>query len=320
MDYKNVVESVFTHLENDEIEKAAMACLRISRHLGDHLNSALFQREISMDNEALSILIHNDTGDLVDEAKDYIWKRSLERWSKIHTTNFVSTLNKDANIINHPIGAIDLEIQQCDAMANDVDDLELKVGMRLRVSALQIVKTRVRNLCHNFATGVDRQFQSQSSAQSFLWSIQNDVNNYFRNNDPSTFDKLTKACELASSSKSEDSALVLAAVRRALKSSADHFYPPIKGKTKCSDGVERDLNDEKYMNRLSEYISTRLTSSTARDLAKAEVEVVDKFVHKINSLASKGVHAEVSREEARQGLLSLFMLLSTITQRAPLSA
>lgn len=46
MEYRCVIEGVFEHLENDDLGKAVMACLRLARHTQDYLNTAVF-REFS---------------------------------------------------------------------------------------------------------------------------------------------------------------------------------------------------------------------------------------------------------------------------------
>ena len=111
--------------------------------------------------------------------------------------------------------------------------------------------------------------------------------------------------------------LLLTEVRRALKAAADHFYPPRAEAVVCSDGKERVLGDDRYLNRLSEYLASQISASTARELAAAELALLDTFMRRLNDLASKGVHATVTQAEARQGLVGMFMFLSTITQQAP---
>jgi hypothetical protein len=49
---------------------------------------------------------------------------------------------------------------------------------------------------------------------------------------------------------------------------------------------------------------------------KAEVDYLSVFARRLNDLASKGAHAEVTSEEAKQGLLGLYMYLFNVTARA----
>src|SRR3954454_14992299 len=88
--------------------------------------------------------------------------------------------------------------------------------------------------------------------------------NYFKERDNGVFQKLQKASILAASDDPEDAALLLTEVRRALKAAADHFYPPRAEAVVCSDGKERVLGDDRYLNRLNEYLASQISASTAR--------------------------------------------------------
>ena len=126
--------------------------------------------------------------------------------------------------------------------------------------------------------------------------------------------KLQKASELSSSEELEDMSLLLTEVRRALKAAADHFCPAHPEKVLCSDGKERVLDDEKYLNRLQEFVVAKLPKSTTSDLLKAELKYLSSFVRRLNEMASKGVHSDVTTQEARQALVGLYFFLSNICQ------
>ena len=163
---------------------------------------------------------------------------------------------------------------------------------------------------------MERQLALQERNQQLVWSVQNDVNNHFKEYAPDVYAKLQKASVLAASPDAEDAALTLTEVRRALQSAADYFHPPSTEPVVCSDGRERVLGADKYLNRLNEHLATNLGSRAQRDLAAAELALLDTFMRRLNDLASKGVHAEVTQAEARQGLVGLFLFLSTITRSA----
>jgi hypothetical protein len=129
-----------------------------------------------------------------------------------------------------------------------------------------------------------------------------------------TYIKLQKASELAESTNPEDHALLLTAVRRAIKSIADHFLPPSNETHTFPDGKIGALDDDHYLNRLSLFCS-RFPSSSSSDLIKAELEHLSFFARRLNSIASKGVHADVTHAEARQGLVGLYLFASNVIGR-----
>ena len=126
------------------------------------------------------------------------------------------------------------------------------------------------------------------------------------------YTKLQKAAQLVDSNDTEDFSLLLTQVRRAIKAAADFFYPPKSESITCSDGKKRELGDEQYLNRLQEYLRTTFEKSSSRDLLRAEFKHLSVFSRRLNEVASKGVHSDVSAQEAKQGLIGLYMFLYNI--------
>lgn len=190
-----------------------------------------------------------------------------------------------------------------------------KAQLRLRINAILTIKDRIKTRCLNYAIRIERQLQAQQKSISFLGQIQNDVHNYFATHSEDVYNKLQKAAQLIDNNDPEDLSLLLTQVRRAIKSSADFFYPPSPEPVKCADGAIRDLGDEQYLNRLNEFLTSAFEKSSSRDLLKAELEQLAVFARRLNDVASKGVHAAVSGNEAKQGLLGLYMFLYNVCSR-----
>jgi hypothetical protein len=72
------------------------------------------------------------------------------------------------------------------------------------------------------------------------------------------------------------------------------------------------MGDENYLNRLHEYIATTFAKSSSSDLLRAEFEYLSIFARRLNDVASKGVHSDVSGREAKQGFLGLYMFLYNV--------
>jgi len=190
-----------------------------------------------------------------------------------------------------------------------------KASYRLVIKGYQTIKARLKALCQNYASRMEYQLALQQKNQGFLDLVQNEVNNFFKAQSQSVYTKLQKAADLATRTDLEDAALLLTEVRRALKSAADFFYLPVTEKVICADGKERDLGEEKYLNRLQEFLAQRLKSSTSKGLLQAELEALGKFLDRLNDLASKGVHASVALAEAKQGLVGLYFFLFNLSQQ-----
>jgi len=333
MDYDKSLARIYEHLEEDQVEKAVMGCLRVARNAKDYLNAAIFMRELYPDRHEVGRVLYDDTAHLKEEAQKFIWTTSLEHWIKAHTLDFSLSSDEDGeekNVLKVAVGEIDPELAQWELSIADMtlpsgldpfdaasflDRFTQEKGrMRLRIKALQTIKTRLKARCLNYAIQIERQIQSQRQSQGFLETVQNDVNNFFKARSEDVFRKLLKAAQLSATTELEDASLLLTEVRRALKAVADHFYPPVTGVVICSDGKERTLGEDQYMNRLQEFLATRVDASASDHLLRAELDHLASYIRRLNDVASKGVHASATIAEARQGLVGLYFFLFNVSQ------
>jgi hypothetical protein len=334
MDYAAAIERVYDQLENDQVDKAIMTCLRIARNLQDFLYAAVFLREMYPNKHECIRILYDDTSHLKKDAQKFIWEHSLEYWLDTHTLDFSLGTNdkgKEKNVLAIGISEIDPELEQWE---RSIADLQVPSGMgeydtaaftdqytnqkaqiRLRMKAMQTIKQRVKTRCLNYAIRIERQLQAQNKSQSFLAQIHTDVNNYFKAHSEEVYTKLHKASQLVDSNDPEDYSLLLTQVRRAMMASADFLYPPAEEMVICADGKERLLGKEQYLNRLQEFLATTFAKSSSSDLLLSELEYLSVFARRLNVVASKGVHTDVSPIEAKQGLLGLYMFLYNVTSR-----
>jgi hypothetical protein len=97
-----------------------------------------------------------------------------------------------------------------------------------------------------------------------------------------------------------------------VKAAADYHYPPRPEPVTCSDGIVRALGEDEYLNRLHEFCMRQFDANSSTALLRAEFEYPAAFIRRLNDVASKGVHAQVSALEARQGLLGVYLFLSNV--------
>jgi hypothetical protein len=83
-----------------------------------------------------------------------------------------------------------------------------------------------------------------------------------------------------------------------------------------SRGKQRKVGPEEYKNRLLAFFDRKLTSSTSGVIAQAELEAVPSRVDALYKKACKGVHADVTLDEVRLGLISVYLLLAEIVRLA----
>lgn len=337
MDIGKTVEKIYKYLEDDLVESAVMACLRVARHNKDFMNGAIFLRELYPNKFEVARSLWDEISPLKEETQKFIFELSLERWLELHSIESM-TPDEDRekpkgaqrNLLAVAVGDIENEISQSESC---ITDLTLPLGMgefdtaaftdrlmpqkaafRLRIKALHTLKSRIKTRCLSYAIQIERQFTRQVKTQGFLENVQNDVNNFFKARSDDVFIKLQKATQLAASEELEDCSLVLAEVRRAMKASADYFYPPVMERMRGADGKERLLTDERYLNRLHQFLAERVAKSASKELLEGELNHLIAFMDRLNDMASKGVHGAVTLAEARQGLIGLYFFLFNLSQ------
>jgi hypothetical protein len=329
MDYTSIIERVYGHLENDHVEKAVMACLRLARNTHDYLNATIFLHELNDDKEQTQKVFYDETVKLNDEARKFLWQRALDVWLAGRTLPYSLDSHDDKkNVLCLGAGDLDSQIVQLERSIQDMAIppgmgefdtaaftdryMSKKSAMRLRINAVQTVRQRIKTRCLNYAIGLEKQLQAQQKTELFLQKVQTEVNNYFKARCEDVYTKLYKASQLVDSNDIEDYSALLGHIRRAMKAVADHFCPPVPQPVVCVDGIERKLGDEQYLNRLQEFLATTFPPASATELLGAELALLVAFARKLNDISSKGVHATVSGEEAKQALLGLYMFLYNV--------
>ena len=129
-----------------------------------------------------------------------------------------------------------------------------------------------------------------------------------------------QAAETATAQDQPESASHAAtSCRRAIKALADSLYPP-SGPVTADDGITRSMDDDHYRNRLIEYVRQRKGRSTHADVLASNLTSLGTRLKSLDDLASKGVHANLSRAEVESCLTWMYMLAADLLRIAAESA
>ena len=333
---RDFVAKIYEAVESRNVELSVMLSMRLARLLNDHLNSLIFMNHLHKRGKHGFRYLHRDMESLPKELKEFLWKRSLDVWLETHSIS-VQLAEDDyeghnesekKNILDITAAEIPDERQRWKTVLSEMvcppgmtpydtaaffDSMNHeKARIRLRLNALSEVQSKILALCYTYASNIERQIYQQETTNDFVSATYQTVNAFFKAKSLEVYSKLIKASELAHSNDKENFSLSLTEVRRAIKSVADYLLPPIKGITKCIDGKERDLGEASYLNRLQEFLFREFSKSTSRELLEAELENLSVYVRRIDNIASKGVHTDVTQEEAKQGLVCLYFFLYNI--------
>jgi hypothetical protein len=107
-------------------------------------------------------------------------------------------------------------------------------------------------------------------------------------------------------------AQALLSCRRLLKDLADVLYPPTNVQITGADGKQRDLSEDKYINRLWQFIYEKTPKSTSGQLLMATIDDLGHRIDRIYDAINKGIHAEIDEFEVNQCLIQTYLVIGDL--------
>jgi len=166
---------------------------------------------------------------------------------------------------------------------------------------------RIRSWLHHYASGVNIRVQFADVVENVLESYRAVVDSRLAGVCPEALDMLAAAYERLPAASSEERSQAVTTLRRVLKAFADAVYPP-----RPSAEGQRELTDERYINRLWAWAEEYIGSKSNCELVQAHIDNVGAWIDGVYRLQNKGVHATVSQEEAERLLLHTYLLLGDL--------
>jgi hypothetical protein len=104
--------------------------------------------------------------------------------------------------------------------------------------------------------------------------------------------------------------------RRILKRLADYLYPARADVVTGRDGRTRAMTDDKYRNRLAQYVDDSASGGN-RELLTQEFDDLLKRIELVDQVGSKGVHDRASRAEAEQVVMQTYLITADLLRLRP---
>lgn len=199
-------------------------------------------------------------------------------------------------------------------VAKDVDSARAKIIPVIQQQE-QLVE-RIKSAVHAFLVTTESELdQGQRDAPLFL-RAQEYINTALAKYAPVALEKFVAAQERLYSGKSEDLAHALTSCRRMTKALADALYPATDESVTGADGIERKMTDDAYRNRLLQYVREQLGKRTHGSVIQKALDGLGARLKSLDSLASKGVHDEVTAAEAETCIVWTYLLAADIVRIA----
>lgn len=165
-----------------------------------------------------------------------------------------------------------------------------------------------------------RAFLSETEKQVMLGQVNADIferNRRFVDEQlaaaaPKALEQVSAAYRRAGEGSAEARSQALLSCRRALKSVADLLFPATAQPATDGDGVEHALTDDKWANRLCEFVKHKLSDSASGELVKTQIDDLARRFRGLGQASSRGVHAEVTEFELNQTVIQTYLTIGDL--------
>jgi hypothetical protein len=237
------------------------------------------------------------------------WSRAVERWMKLRTEEVDG---KDMFFAT--------SVGEIEAKMVDVSEVLKRPGLDQRAEAAALLSlarerqllARIRQMAVDHLTRIERRALVGGMVETVFGRYRQRVDGFLSEYAPDVLEQLASAYRRRDENDDEALSHALTSCRRALKTLADCLYPARNEPVMEADGVQRKLTDDKFINRLMQYVNETRRSTTWSALATASLTDLGMRLEALNSLASKGVHATVDGDEVDQCIIQTYLVIGDI--------
>ncbi|MER6792131.1 hypothetical protein [Amycolatopsis mediterranei] len=281
-------------------------------HIGTSRNERVLRRA------ELSAQI-NATGDEDD---------STLRAAQIYFTGRKIGADKNSNVL--PSSVRELEISAQD-MRETLDMLATPAGMhpqdtyvmsksnrdhaltlREHLREVESILSRIEDRIYLFLVRTEAQLLLGRTSSDIFERARTFVDSKLAELAPEPLEQFQAAYKRLQEGDIEARSHALTSCRRIIKTVADLVYPPKKEPVKGFDGKERILNAEKYIGRLLQYITETIGPHGSAKVVSATLESLGRRLTNLNELSSKGVHADITADEADMCIIQTYLLIGEV--------
>lgn len=129
---------------------------------------------------------------------------------------------------------------------------------------------------------------------------------------PKALEQILSAYRRAEEGSAEGRSQALLSCRRALKSMADLLCPPTAEAAVGEEGEQHALTEDKWLNRLVEFVKVEVPKSTSGELVQTQIEELARRFRGLGEASSRGVHADVSEFELNQAVIQTYLTIGDL--------
>ncbi len=313
---------VLEGLENEtlSISSALMLCLKIARLTNDENNLSWLMYESSgyakIDNdnllpEAFEIAKKHGRNYIIDD-KEYVFTElvpeleSKIECAKMQTNNF--TTNGASTSGNYAMGAMHRLTESVASENKKLLTIMTSSRKKLMILASQF---------YDYALKKSIEITFGNVSQTIFESYRETVNGYLNDVSKDTLMKLQAIDEGLQTNNKETYSQILTTCRRLFQELVKNLFKRVlpefqDDQFKTKSGKFIDVSGEHYKNKLSAIIETLEDKTLNKSLVGTSILYYMDWIDNLTSLQSKGVHNDISLEEARSCIIQTYIFAGEI--------
>lgn len=178
--------------------------------------------------------------------------------------------------------------------------------------SLEASLARIRARLWEFLTETEYELTFGEATAETFDRLRSYVDNQLTTISPPALDQFQVAYRRLKDGGNEDRAHALTSCRRVLKTIPDELYPATSEPVIGDDGKTRMLGDDKFVNRLLQFVSEEVGKHENGAAVQAALKDVGTRLTALNDLASKGVHAEVTTHEVDTCVVQTYLVVADV--------
>lgn len=231
----------------------------------------------------------------------------------------LETRKKSAEVILNKIQIPALGVAENFTVANATKEL-MKTAVqhldaaRQGFAASSTAYTTMRSALHQWATDTLIALELGEAAEDIFQTARKKVDAFIRAHAPKAAEQLVGMAERMREESAESYSHALVSCRRLIASIADAVFPARAEPHQDSKGKIRKVGEEQYKNRLLAYIEERSDGNSTAAILTSELEHLSARLDAIYEKTNKGVHTDVSIDEARLVVISTYIFLAEVAR------
>lgn len=220
-------------------------------------------------------------------------------------------------VANKPTGSLSkakdfLEKQATEALM--ATQLKLQTAQKRNYAQSKSIFTSLKAGIHSYATDMHLALELGDVAQDIFEAARNEIDTFVRAHCPKAAEKLVAINERMADESSESRTAALTSCRRLLMTVADSLFPASDEGWTDSNGKVRKVGTDQYKNRLLACIDARHMSDGSMAIVESELEFLAARLDAIYEKTCKGVHVDVSLEEARLAVIHTYLFIGEVAR------